>query len=242
MPMRFLIEAAIQPGLRPGIELELDRERSHYLCKVMRMKTGDTLMCFDGKGCAFNALLLDANVKKSVLQVATVEPSEAATAHGVHLGLSMLKGQAMDRALQLATELGATELTLIRAKRSNVHLDDKRQDHKMSHWSKVIAAACEQSGHLYLPKLNPPVELDPWLTAQPAEKIIVFDLGGEPLPSALEEGDYKLLIGPEGGWDDGERTLFGRLGLVSYSLGTHTLRAETTPAVAITLIRHLQSR
>jgi 16S rRNA (uracil1498-N3)-methyltransferase len=239
MPMRFLIETAIQPGLRPGIELVMDRERSHYLCKVMRMKSGDTVMCFDGKGCAFTAVLAAANPKKSTLQVTTIEPVRPARP-GMHMALSMLKGQAMDRALQLATELGATGLSLIRAKRSNVHLDEHRQDHKMAHWRNVIAGACEQSGHLYLPVLDQPIALDVWLAGRAAETVIVFDLNGEPLPASLPVGDYSLLIGPEGGWDDSERDLFSRLALATYNLGAQTLRAETTPAVAITLIAHLQ--
>lgn len=236
MPMRFLIQSPVNLGAN----LTLDAERSHYLCKVMRMKSGDEVMCFDGRGTSYKALLVKVEQKKSVLQVTAIDPCSAPQTTALHLGLSVLKGQAMDRAMQQATELGATEITLIKANRSNVLLNAKRMDTKMAHWRKIIASACEQSGRLYLPVLNPPVVLDALLESAGATKPLVFELDGVPLPRSLPMQPRLLLIGPEGGWDEAERSLFTRQGIDRYSLGANTLRAETTPAVALALIQHLQ--
>jgi 16S rRNA (uracil1498-N3)-methyltransferase len=131
------------------------------------------------------------------------------------------------------------EITLIAARRSNVHLDAQRMSNKILHWRRVLAAACEQSGHLFVPVLNEPRDLNELLTCA-TEVPLAFDLDGEPLSETIASQDYLLLIGPEGGWDDVERGLFKQHKLFCYSLGDHTLRAETAPAVALTLVKHLQ--
>ena len=241
MPMRFLIEMD-NSSVNLGMQLSLDAERSHYLCKVLRMKNGDNLACFDGMGTSFTARLLHADRKQSTLLVIRVDDAPALVATPLHLGLSLLKGQAMDRALHQATELGASKISLLTARRSNVALNDQRLAHKMTHWRRVISAACEQSGQLYVPGLSAPSDLDT-LLASASEIPLAFDLGGAPLPAKMETMEtqgYLLLIGPEGGWDDVERQVFEQHKLTRYSLGEHTLRAETAPAVALALISHLQ--
>ena len=71
--------------------------------------------------------------------------------------------------------------------------------------------------------------------------ITVLDMQGMPLPQKLEPQERLLLIGPEGGWDDNELSLFNRCGLASYCVSDFTLRAETMPAVALALFQQLQA-
>ena len=234
MPMRFLIETHVDLGS----ELTLDAQRAHYLCKVMRLTRGDTVDCFNGRGTAFSAELLTSNAKKCELRITHVEPVVLPVEPALHLGLSLLKGQAMDRALQQATELGARSISLISAQRSNVQIKDERTDNKLTHWRKIIAGACEQSGHLHLPSLSPPMSLKDLLNTSQA-KVTVLDMHGETLPLQLEPQTRLILIGPEGGWDDGERDLFAQHDLPCFSINPGTLRAETTPAVALALFYHV---
>lgn len=234
MPIRFLIDA--QPCL--GLDIELDHERSHYLCKVLRHKRGDTVACFDGRGTAFDAELLEAHSKQSVLRVASVAPTAAPAAPHLTLGLGLLKGQAMDRALQQATELGAAAISLLVTERSNVSLPADRAANKLAHWQKIVAGACEQSGHLYVPEVSLQQDVSSLLAAHQAE-VAVLDMGGAPLPQTLAACDRLLLIGPEGGWSDNERALFERQNNQCYRLTDSTLRAETAPAVALALFKHL---
>jgi 16S rRNA (uracil1498-N3)-methyltransferase len=59
----------------------------------------------------------------------------------------------------------------------------------------------------------------------------LLDVGALPQP-------LTLLIGPEGGWSDSERQLAESHGIQRASLGELTLRAETTPLVALAVVRH----
>ena len=241
MPMRFLIETRQEHPLRNGAQLTLDPERSHYLCKVMRARIGDRVDCFDGAGTAFNAVLTTADNKRCELLIDHVATLVTRPVHAAHLGMSLLKGQSMDRALQQATELGAAGITLLDAARGNVRLNATRQDNKMNHWRKVISAACEQCGRLYVPKLYELVSVQQALS-NATEPVIVLDQGGDPLPQSLPASARMILIGPEGGWDENERALFSSQSLPCYRLAATTLRAETVPAVALALLHHVQAQ
>ena len=234
MPMRFLIDA--EP--LPDTDIALDHERSHYLCKVLRHKQGDTVPCFNGRGTAFAADLVEAHTKRSVLRVVGVAPVAAPPAPSLTLALGLLKGQAMDRALQQAAELGAAAIYLIPTERSNVSLSTERVVNKLAHWRKIVAGACEQSGHLFVPQVSLLKDLSALLADNETETV-VLDMDGAPLPPSLASRDRLLPIGPEGGWSDNERALFQAQNRLVFRLTDSTLRAETAPAVALALFKHL---
>ena len=244
MPMRFLIEVGDQAVPQPGDRITLAADRSHYLCKVMRLRGGEQVECFDGNGRRILATLTTANAKQAVLDLDEVAPAAPEPGIKIHLGLSLLKGAAMDRALQQATELGGTSITLLAAKRSNVQLSRERADGKLDHWQKVIASACEQSGRLYLPELRPPINVAEFLDTSMSDnglEAIVLDQHGAPLPKTLPSQPRTILIGPEGGWDNAEMALFKARGLTQYKISDNVMRAETVPAVALALLAHVQS-
>jgi 16S rRNA (uracil1498-N3)-methyltransferase len=236
MPQRFLIQT---PTPAQGDELQLDAERTHYLCKVMRHRTGDSVACFNGNGVMFNATVLNTSRKAARLQISEIAPAQIPHAPAVHLALSILKGQAMDRALQQATELGVAQIHLLQANRSNVTLKADRTDNKLTHWQKIISSACEQCGQLYVPALSPPVS-PAELLSDTALKTFVLDQQGEVFPDRLDTHDIQLLIGPEGGWDESERLLFQQQNIPAYCVAPFTLRAETMPAVALATVYHAQ--
>ena len=239
VPARFYIQATAD-GFKTGNHIELNPERSHYLCKVMRLRAGQHVSCFDGCGTCFDAIVVTPDAKHAVLQVTAVSPLQSATAPAIHLGMSILKGQAMDRALQQATELGVTEITLLNAQRSNVKLKRERADHKLEHWQKILQSACEQCGQLHVPRLNPPVSAEQFLAQLGAasNNAWVLEQTGNSLPLTITHTTVTLLIGPEGGWDKKELALFEQHKLGIFNVAPFTLRAETVPAVALALIHH----
>ncbi len=244
MPLRFMLEVANHSELQPGCEVSLSAERSHYLCKVLRARREQNIECFDGHGRVIQATLTQASVKQAMVQINAISEPTAAPTAGVHLGISLLKGQAMDRALQQATELGAAEITLIQASRSNVQLSAERATNKLAHWRKILIAGCEQSGRLHLPKLHGPAQVTDFIQHiedKPAV-LMVLDQDGSPLPASLPRQARAVLVGPEGGWDEDEQALFAARGLACYRLGENVMRAETVPAVALALLHHLHNQ
>lgn len=238
MPLRFFIPAP--PTVASGDLLSLDREQTHYVSRVLRKKPGATLTCFDGAGLAFTAELAAATSRQAEIRVLNLTPRTPAPAPDLHAALALLKGAAMDRAIQAAVELGATAISLIKTARSEADWKDaKRADNKMIHWQKVVVGACEQSGQLHLPPLHPMRSLSDALTAA-ANQALVYDASGEPMPTHLPEAPRTVFIGPEGGWDEGELAAFKTAGIPVYRLGSNTLRAETMPGVALALLQQAQ--
>ena len=232
MAIRFLIPPAIDQH-----QIQLDAERSHYLCRVLRKREGENIDCFDGQGGLYAARILKASTKQVTLEL-QVEPRQvAAPVPIIHLALSILKGQAMDRALQQATELGVTKITLLNAARCNVALKAERATNKLQHWQKIIAGACEQCGQLFLPTLNAPVSVSEFIQGS-ATPCWVMDQNGSPVPGQMTPQDITLLIGPEGGWDAAEQQLFTDHQLPRLAIAPFTLRAETAPAVALAVVNH----
>ena len=93
MPMRFLITEPIQSGEN----IELGADRAHYLSKVMRHKPGDVIACFDGNGTAFDAQLVSVGSKRCTVQITHKAPLAPQPSIQLHLGISLIKGQAMSQ-------------------------------------------------------------------------------------------------------------------------------------------------
>lgn len=222
----------------PPPALTLDRERAHYLTRVLRLRRGEDVEVFDGRGRAWRASLADASARTATLQVGEQLADEPAPAPRLHLVQGLLKGGSMDLVVQKATELGATDLWPVHADRSNVPADAERQQRKLAHWQRVIESAAEQCGALHLPQLHPVQDLAGFLAAPPAADLLVLDPGAPPLPLTLPRRDSAVLIGPEGGWSEPERLALARSGAAWHGLGVRILRGETVPLAALAALRH----
>ncbi|MEM9621100.1 MAG: RsmE family RNA methyltransferase [Pseudomonadota bacterium] len=233
MAVRYLLELA-EEEIEPESVLSLEEELSHYLCRVLRMRAHQMFECFDGRGTAFSATLLQPDNRHAQICITARQPKVPAPTRQLAIGISLLKGQAMDRAIQQSTEMGATQIWIFASERSNAKLPAERSDNKMRHWRKIVVGAAEQCGRLHLPVCRSTIL--PELLAQPGEKMILQPQGIR-IPVQLDDADRLLLVGPEGGWSNAELDLFQRNQCTTYTLGDTVMRAETVPAVALTVIQ-----
>ena len=233
MSRRIYLEAS----LRPGETVRLDPENAHYLTRVMRLKAGEALRCFDGAGREHAARLADATGRSCFIEIAEELRIAQEPSPRLHLAQAWLKGQAMDSVIQKATELGVTDIWLIEAMRSNVKIDAKRAAGRLQHWRGVARSATEQSERLFLPRLHDPRRLEALLNEPPCERLILLDPGAAALPGVLPHESLALLVGPEGGWTDQERQLCEAAGAHRHGLGELVLRAETAPIAALAAVR-----
>ena len=114
-----------------------------------------------------------------------------------------------------------------------VKLEGERADRRRSHWESVAAGACEQCGRAFLPEIAAPCTLETALGQTPADWTrLTPDPAAEQPMAALDPPGIGLavLIGPEGGLDDGERSLAEAAGFQPVRLGPRVLRTETPRA------------
>jgi 16S rRNA (uracil1498-N3)-methyltransferase len=222
------------PG--PGTKIALDTEHAHYLGRVLRLKPGAEIGLFDGAGNEWPAELACLENRKAEAIVRADAQHEAAPAALV-LVSSWLKGNALDQVVQKAVELGATAVWLLEAERSNFKADAKRRGNKLTHLARVARSAAEQCETRWLPAVVEVGTLADLLTLDKPGRTLFLDLGGSPLDTNTPE-PLTLVIGPEGGWSDAERTLVQAADDVEVvGLGRLTLRAETAPLAVLAAIR-----
>ncbi|MEQ8858325.1 MAG: 16S rRNA (uracil(1498)-N(3))-methyltransferase [Pseudomonadales bacterium] len=226
------------PPLESGQTLTLERDRAHYLTRVLRLRRGAEIECFDGIGHAWRARIEDGGGHSSALTLVERLADEPAPEPALHLVQGLLKGAAMDQVVQKATELGATDLWPVLAERSNVPDAAERLARRRQHWQRVIESAAEQCGALHLPRLHEVRTVAAFFDAPPQAQLILLDPGADALPLTLPRAALGVLVGPEGGWSEPERQAALANGARRHGLGTLVLRGETAPLAVLAAVRH----
>lgn len=224
----------VADALAENQDIRLSEKNSHYLLKVLRLKTGSRLILFNGDGFDYEAELVAIEKKNAVIQIHQQSEKEARPKLEIHLGIGLSKGDRMDQVLQKATELGVTEITPLLTEHSVVKLRPEQLEKKMHHWHGVIQSACEQSGRRYLPEFHQASSLDNWLNSHGSCLKMVLDPNAT---AAMNEykpaGKLVFLVGPEGGLSQMEIGQALAADFNQARLGPHVLRTETAPLAAI---------
>ena len=220
----------------------LDKPRSHYLRRVLRLGKGDAVVAFDGSGQEWVATL--CNGETATLQpVETLPERRAESPLKITLVQALARGERMDLVLQKATELGVDAIAPVTSARTEVRLDARRAERRVNHWQAVLMHAAEQSGRTRLPLLHPLTSFVQWLAlpvADDALRTIVTPAGDTRLEQLVQtSGPVIAAIGPEGGFTESEIRAAEKAGFVALTLGPRILRTETAgPA----LLAALQAR
>jgi len=224
-------------------ELELEADRSRYVTRVLRLKSGDSLLVFNGAGDEFRATLLRAGKNSATVGIGEKTSTKTETDLRVHLVQGISRGERMDFVVQKATELGVKRITPVLTEHGVVKLDSRRAEKRRDHWEKVAASACEQCGRVRLPLVEAPMALKDWLGRAPAnvDAQLILKPGAGTSLADIEAPPTKvcLLIGPEGGFSNGEYVDADVAGFQPVSIGPRILRTETAAVAALAV---LQSR
>ena len=125
-------------------------------------------------------------------------------------------------------------------------LDRQRIASRLEHWRQIAISACEQSGRVSLPRIEPPNTLAGAVeTGTDDLRLLLDPRADRNVGEALAERphimtDIALLIGPEGGLTNAERSLAQNAGFFPVRLGPRVLRTETAPLVALSVIQYLK--
>lgn len=225
--------------LAEGSSIELDRTASNHAIRVLRLRTKDQLIVFNGQGGEYLAVIETVRRNSALIKIKTFHDISRESSLIIHLGQGVSRGERMDYVIQKAVELGATEITPLFTEYCNVKLTSDRLVTRLIHWQKVAISACEQSGRCIVPKINPPQFLEQWIrhstglcfVCHPAESI------KSKLP-VTSDNRMMLLIGPEGGLSNQEIKKATTFGFQILTLGHRILRTETATVVALTLLQH----
>lgn len=220
--------------LEPGKERELPDKPSRHILKVLRLRSGDPLLLFDGSGREYGAELRGNIRGRACVHIESEGPLEPQPALSIQLVLGVSRGQRMDYALQKATELGVSGILPLFTMRSVVRLDDRKREQRLEHWRQVVIAACEQSGRCRLPEVKAPQHIGNWMSDRSGGGILLDPDAQDTLASiAAPARSIEFLVGPEGGLTPDEKAAALSSGYTAVRLGPRILRTETAPLAAI---------
>jgi len=229
--------------LTTGAVVTLDEQASNHIQRVLRLKPGAALMLFNGAGGEFEAVIEGAKRGAAEARVGGHQPRDAESGLALTLAQGISRGERMDFTLQKSVELGATRIVPLITAYCQVRLEGERLERRHRHWLGVITTACEQSGRTRLPELAPARTLAQWLTQAGTDGDgvlrLVLDPRAEQGLSALDQrpGAITLLVGPEGGLDEGEIRAAGQAGYEAVRLGPRILRTETAGIAALAAVQ-----
>ena len=236
------------PALDPGDEgVSLPRDEAEHLTRVLRLGVGDTVSVFDGRGHEFLARVASVRRRDVHVQLLSrVEPA-AEPAVAITLAQAVLKGEKMDDVVRDAVMLGVAAIQPLVTRRTETTVAALIRGARLDRWRRVALASVKQSRRAVLPEIRTPLTLETYLEEpRPDESLMFVEPGAgdalEPL-SALRGGpaprDAAVLVGPEGGWAEGEAAAAAGPRRRLVTLGSRTLRADAVPVAAISVLQFL---
>jgi 16S rRNA (uracil1498-N3)-methyltransferase len=221
------------PFVRDG-QAEISGEDARHLTHVLRVEAGQVFEISDNSA-AYVAEI--ASVRKSHVSFHVLERlPDPPPQIPLHLFVALFKFDRLELLVEKATELGVTSIHFVRADRSDKGLD-AAADKRIERWRKIATEASQQSRRLRAPELFSPIGLKDALPAQTGLHRLLLDESrpGLALIDAIpySADSLSLLVGPEGGWTDDERSEAREAGWTPVSMGTYILRAETAGIAAL---------
>jgi len=236
------IRAYLPMAFENGASIELDKRNIHHFHTVLRLRSNDQVILFNGEEqLEAKATITSLTKKSGSLRINEIIPTKTESSLNSCIWQAVSRSDRMDFAIQKSVELGVTTIQPVTTERSPLRLKDKKLEKKMQHWQGIIISACEQSGRTVLPALQTPMLIDELLGNRDSETAgILLDPQANrrlrEITTVSETTD--ILIGPEGGLTEKEINAAKKAGFKSYQLGPRILRTETAAISVLSYLQH----
>ena len=213
----------------------LGPQQTHYLANVMRARTSDEVLLFNGRDGEWLSSIAEIGRRGASLRLLGRYRPQA-KGPDLDLVVALVKRARLEIIVEKAAELGARRVRPVVTERTNLstaNLDRLRA---------IAVEASEQTGRLDVPQILEVAPLGEVLAEWPGDRRLLFcDEAGEAAPAlealrGVEGALWGILIGPEGGFAPEERVAARAVtGAVPVSLGPRILRADTAAIAALSL-------
>lgn len=235
----------ISPHNIKGNTVSIDPEEARHIEKVLRLNTGDVVVCFDGTGREYQVRLEGRQNARLTGQIIHTGYRESEPALKLYLAQGIAKGEKMDTIIQKSVEIGVYAIYPVSTERSVVRLTEDKAEKKVQRWQSIAREACKQCRRNLIPEVMPVMDFTSLLEKigdKPA--IMLYENEDQTslkslLKSKLREisgQELFLLVGPEGGFSPQEVEKASQQGIYTASLGARILRTETAGLVAASII------
>lgn len=228
-PRRFWV-----PAFASGQTRALGAEASRHV-DVLRLKAGEPVVLFDGKGREAVGSLVPCDGEWSV-RVEEVRPVGMETASIVLL-LGVPKSPKLEQLVRMTSEVGVAAIHLMMTERSVIRPRGDRVPRQLERLGKIASEAARQSERSTVPRIYPPAPMSEVLERAPAESLRLVCVPGAPPLGHVQSGrPVWVVVGPEGGLSNQELRTMSAMEYHPVGLVGHVLRVETAATVAVALI------
>jgi 16S rRNA (uracil1498-N3)-methyltransferase len=214
---------------------------------VLRLKQGDTVTIFDGKGREALARVETVGTRKVVVRPAELRQAAGEPAVPLTLAQALLKSDKMDHVIRDAVMLGVSAVQPFVSKRTEVPRAALRTGVRQERWDRTVISSVKQCGRAVVPPVLDVIDFDELVKTTAGRTRLMFVE-----PSVASPGSVKplrsvetsapidpiIVIGPEGGWDAGEVETAAKAGVTLVTFGSRTLRADAAGAAAIAILQY----
>ena len=218
----------------------------HHLAKVLRVKPGDSVQLFDGKGNVAAAKIKELSKQSIHFLIDEVYAEKNPYRINYQAIFPYIKKDNLIFLIQKLTEIGINSLVIFKPDHIDQSLVKKDMSKLNEKIEEAIIHACEQSGCNFMPTVKYFKGLDDALqhatTEAESEDIFVLDTIADKLSGDLLKSNAKMIsfiTGPESGFSNNERALMVQKKISNYRLGHYILRAETAPLVTLSKLHIL---
>ena len=207
-----------------------------HLIRVMRAKSGDQVVLFDGSGVEFVGVITELGRGTVELRIETREEVDREIEGRLTMGIALPKGDRQRWVVEKLVELGVTQLVPLHAERSVARIDDKARQRL----ERYVIEASKQCGRNRLMNITPAQSLATFLVEANNQSLRWFlhlgEVASPPSPSPRALSSACVAVGPEGGWTKQESAAAANAGWEVVSLGPRTLRVETAALFAASIL------
>ena len=221
-------------SLSTGMIDKLNKDQSHYLSKVMRLKENEFFSLFNKKG-EWEAKIL--GISKNIVEFEiTKQIRHKENIKELWLAFSPIKSNYQNFMIQKATELGVTKFLPIIFDRTVVRNINKDR------LEKIVIEASEQSNRINVPLIEFSQNVDSFLKKY-SMNLIFTDLNSDKKiidKSKLTDDPVCIIIGPEGDFSEVEREkILSFRGVQPFKINKNILRSETAVISAISIVNYV---
>jgi 16S rRNA (uracil1498-N3)-methyltransferase len=237
--MRVLLPPSSQAGgrWRVGQRVPLDKAEAHHV-SVRRARDHEGVEVLDGAGLRGSGHLVESG-RSWLVELRSVEwverPPETtlAVAAGDRERFSWM--------VEKSVELGVSRIVpLVTARSAGVAT--RLRDVHLSRLRRSALESLKQCGVVWAPSIEAPLSLTEFLQTSLQGGGWLADPEGEPVPATLDRAALTVVIGPEGGLSDTERSAVVAAGYRPVALGFQTLRFETAALAAAAAVTQARMR
>lgn len=229
----------------------------NHIKNVLRMKPGEQVRISDGEELEYFCHVVSLSEQEVCLEIDRREAFSTELPVEITLYQGLPKGDKMELIIQKAVELGVHEIVPVSMKRCVMKLDEKKAGNKVKRWNAIAEAAAKQSKRSVIPEVTMPMTWKQMLHASEDVKwkLLPYECadGMASIRRILSEladtaGKWELgqtkckvgiLIGPEGGFDEGEVEQAEEHGWNCVSLGSRILRTETAGMCLLSMMTYV---